>query len=136
MDADGANARKLANADAGHGYAANWSPDGRQIAFVVRENPQDENADTSSDALLSNIYVVDVETGNLTQVTNLTEGYVETPSWSPQGNILTFNKVLNGRMQVHIADMNSVEGGSPNPVSAEIKNIGTESTCCPAWMRK
>ncbi len=33
MDADGSNARKLVDADAGHGYAANWSPDGKQNRF-------------------------------------------------------------------------------------------------------
>ena len=48
IDSDGTNPRKLADADAGHGYAANWSPDGTKIAFVLRENPEDENADRSS----------------------------------------------------------------------------------------
>jgi hypothetical protein len=36
MSHDASNAHKLADADAGHGYAANWSPDGKGIAFVVR----------------------------------------------------------------------------------------------------
>lgn len=126
MDADGLNARLLAEADAGHGYAANWSPDGKRIAFVVRENPRDENANQSSDALISNIYVVDVETGELTQITHFTEGHTETPFWSPDGNTLAFNVVVNGRMNVSVADM----------ISGEIKVLETESACCPAWMRK
>jgi len=126
MDADGANAHKLADADSGHGYAANWSPDGKRIAFVVRENPEDENANQTSEALVSNIYIVDVASGELTQVTNFAEGRTETPFWSPDGNTLTFNEVLNGRMNVSIADM----------ISGEIKPLETESTCCPAWMRK
>ena len=126
MDADGTDARKLADADAGHGYAANWSPDGRKIAYVVRENPEDENANQSSDALISNIYVLGVDTGTLTQITNFTEGRAETPFWSPDGNILVFNAVINGRMEVYIAD---VESG-------EIRPLITESACCPAWMRK
>ncbi|HEY5731539.1 MAG TPA: hypothetical protein VIS72_15940 [Anaerolineales bacterium] len=132
MDSDGENARTLADADAGHGYAANWSPDGAKIAFVARENPDDENADQSSEALISNIYVVDVKTGTLTQVTYLTEGWAETPHWSPQGNILGFNVVLNGRMQVQIADM---ESGEILPFETDIAPVGG-STCCPAWMRK
>jgi Tol biopolymer transport system component len=133
MDADGANARKLADVDAGHGYAANWSPDGSQIAFVVRENPEDESANQSSDALTSNVYIVNVETGELNQVTSFDNERVETPFWSPDGNTLAFTVVINGRMQVHIADVNSAGGGSPNP---EIRLIEAESTCCPAWMRK
>ena len=126
MDADGANPRKLADADAGHGYAANWSPDGMKIAFVVRENPQDGNADNSSEALISNIHVVDVESGYLSQITYLKAGRTETPFWSPDGNTLTFNGVINGRMQVHIADIES----------GEIRSLVEESTCCPVWMRK
>lgn len=133
VNVDGSNAQKIADADSGHGYAANWSPDGTKIAFVVRENPDDENADRSSEALVSNIYIVDVESGELTQVTNFTEGHAETPHWSPQGNILAFNVVLNGRMTMHIADIDSVGVGSPNP---EILPLETESACCPAWMRK
>ena len=126
MNADGSNARKLADADAGHGYAANWSSDGKQIAFVLRENPEDEHANHSSDALISNIYIIQVESGELTQVTHFTEGHVETPSLSPDGNTLGFNIVIDGRIEVRIAEI----------TTGEIWPLITESTCCPAWIRK
>jgi hypothetical protein len=126
MDSKGANSYKIADADTGHGYAATWSPDGKRIAFVVRENPEDENADQNSDALISNIYVANVETGTLTQITNLTQGHVETPYWSPMGNTLAFNVVINGRMTVSIA----------NAATGEVKPLETGASCCPAWMRK
>jgi dipeptidyl aminopeptidase/acylaminoacyl peptidase len=126
MNSDGSNARKLADADAGHGYAANWSPDGRRIAFVVRENPEDPNADQSSEALNSNIYIEDLESEKWTQVTEYTEGRAETPVWSPDGNTLAFQVVIDGRMNVSIADV----------VTGEIQPLETESACCPAWMRK
>ncbi|HVF25961.1 MAG TPA: hypothetical protein VNA23_08730 [Anaerolineales bacterium] len=126
MDAQDLNARKLADADAGHGFAANWSPDGTKLAFVVRENPEDGNADQSSDALISNIHIVDVENGKSTQITSLTDGHVETPFWSPGGNTLTFNVVINGRMDVHHADI----------ITGRIRALLTEPACCPAWMRK
>ena len=133
MSADGTNAHKLADVDAGHGYAANWSPDGKRIAFVMRENIEDENANQSGDALISNIYVVDAESGKANQVTSFDSGRVETPLWSPDGNTLAFNVVVNGRMNVSIADVGPVGVGSSNP---EIKLLETESTCCPVWMRK
>jgi dipeptidyl aminopeptidase/acylaminoacyl peptidase len=126
MSADGSNARKLADVDAGHGYAANWSPDGTRIAFVVRENPQDERANQSGNALISNVYFIEVESGKLTRITDLENGRVETPFWSPDGNTLAFNAVIDGRMEVYIADV----------ASGEIRSLITGSACCPAWMRK
>jgi dipeptidyl aminopeptidase/acylaminoacyl peptidase len=126
MNRDGSNPRQLAEADAGHGYAANWSPDGKEIAFVARENGEDERADQSSEALISNLYVVEVASGTLTQVTHLEHGRVETPYWSPRGNMLAFNTVINDRMEVQIADL----------VTGEIRVLIAESTCCAAWLRK
>ena len=126
INPDGSSARKLAEADAGHGYAANWSPDGKRIAFVRRENPGDERANQSSEALISNIYTVDVQTGTLTQITYLEAGHSETPSWSSEGNTLAFNMVINDRMNVHIADLST----------GEIRELLPEPTCCPAWLRK
>lgn len=126
MDANGSNARKLADADAGHGYAANWSPDGTKIAFVVRENPEDERADQSSEALISNIYIVEAQTGALTQITHLDEGRTETPFWSPDGNTLAFNVVTNDRMNVQLVDLSA----------GELWTLMEASTCCAAWLRK
>ena len=126
MNNDSSNARKLVNVDAGHGYVANWSPDGKGIAFVVRENPEDQQANQSSDSLISNIYVVDVKSGALTPITHLENGRVETPFWSPDGNTLAFNVVINDRMEVRIADL----------TTGEIRSLITVSTCCPAWTRK
>jgi dipeptidyl aminopeptidase/acylaminoacyl peptidase len=126
MNADGSNARMLAKADAGHGYAANWSPDGTRLAFVVRENPHDSQADQSADALIGNIYVVDVAGGDIMKITNFDQGRAEIPRWSPDGNMLAFQYVINGRMDVQVADL----------LEDEIKPVLTESACCPAWMRK
>jgi len=126
MNADGSNAHKVADADAGHGYAANWSPDGKKIAFVLRENPEDKNADQSSETLLSNLYIVEADSGTVQQVTSFDHARVETPFWSPDGNTLAFSVVSNGRMQVQIAEL----------LTGEIRPLLAESTCCPAWLRK
>lgn len=124
--ADGSNARKVADADAGHGYVANWSPDGKMIALVRRENTEDERADQSNEALISNIFVIEVESGELTPVTAFRDARAETPFWSPDGNTLAFTVVSTGRMQVQLADM----------LTGEIRALFAESACCPAWLRK
>ena len=126
MDADGSNARKLTDVDAGHGYAANWSPNGEWLAFVRRENTGDESANELSDSLISNIYLVQVQSGELKQISSLTNGRAETPHWSPDGNTLAFNTVLDGRMEVQIADIRTGENHA----------LIAEPACCPAWMRK
>ncbi len=126
MNADGSNPRKLADADAGHGYAANWSADGNRIAFIVRENVEDENANTSAEALISNLYVVDVATGEVTQVTAYDQGRVETAHWSPDGNRLFFLRVLNGKMELQVKDL----------LTDEITALLAEPACCLSWMRK
>jgi hypothetical protein len=125
MNADGTNAHKLADVDAGHGYAANWSPDGSQIAFVKRENPDDESANQSAEALMSNIYLVNIPNGDMRQITHFTKGRVETPHWSPDGNTLAFNVVLDGRMDVQIAELHS----------GQIRPLLVEAACCPAWIQ-
>jgi Tol biopolymer transport system component len=126
MDSDGSLARKLADADAGHGYAANWSPDGKWIAFVKRENVRDVSADQSAESLISNTYLANLRSGEIKPITSFADGRVETPHWSPDGNTLAFNTVLDGRMDVQIADM----------PSGEIRSLITEPACCAAWMRK
>lgn len=127
MDAHGGNSRKLAVADAGHGYAAAWSPDGEQLAFVVRQNPEDPRADRSLEALVSVIFIVEPGSGTLRQVTANSGGRAGTPVWSPDGNTLSFEYVLDGRMEVQIAD----PAGSVTPL---IRTL--DAVCCPVWMRK
>lgn len=126
MDADGSGARRLAAADAGHGYAASWSPDGTRLAFVKRENPEDKRADQASAALVSNMYILDLEDGSLVQITHLKEGRVETPFWSPDGNTLAFHAVIDDRMEVRLVDM----------TTGTFRTLVTESSCCPAWLRR
>ena len=94
---------------------------GNGSRFVVRENSGDERANQSSGALISNIYTVDVESGALTRITDLTNGYVETPFWSPEGNTLAFTVVINDRMEVRIADL----------ATGEMRSLGTEINLLP-----
>lgn len=124
--ADGSNPSFLAKADAGHGFAPAWSPDGTQIAFVVRDNPDDPQADQSPDALVSHIALVNVETGQSRPLTKFQNARVDAPAWSPDGSSITFTTVLNGRMQVQSSDL----------ASGEIHTVLAESACCSAWIQK
>jgi Tol biopolymer transport system component len=129
MDANGRNKRLLANVDAGHGYAPAWSPDSTRLAYVLRENPNDPAADQSADALVSNIYMIDVASRAVTQVTRFDGALVEAPLWSADGHYLAFAVVhgLDDTITVWIADLDSgqvTQLAGPGPLRS------------PAWMRK
>jgi len=125
VNADGSGLKQITN-DTTEDYWTFWSTDGKKIAFVMRENPEEESANQLSDSLISNIYIVEVESGALMQVTHLENSRVETPLWSPDGNTLAFNVVINDRMEVRIAEM----------TTGEIRSLMMEPACCPAWMRR
>jgi Tol biopolymer transport system component len=128
MDADGTNARPLAPADAGHGYAAAWSPDSTHIAYLGRENPTDARADQATSALISNIYMVDIASGEVKRVTHFGETLVEAPVWSANGRYLAFT-VLSANQEslaVWVADLDS---GRAAPLEV------AGPACCPVWVR-
>ena len=87
MDTDGSNERALTG---GSEWEFNpvWSPDGSSIAF---QSEADGN---------SEIYSVDVETGEQTRVTD-NEYFDGSPSWSPDGLKILFHsdRAERGRME-------------------------------------
>lgn len=81
--------RMLSNrADAGHGYVPVWSPDGRHIAFVARENADNREADMIAERLESNIYLAEVASGQVQTVTCFEKTLVETPVWTVDGRLV------------------------------------------------
>jgi Tol biopolymer transport system component len=108
-DGNGHNERVIASADAGHGYAPTWSPNGNQVAFVVRENPEDRSADVATQYLTSNIYVADVASGNVRPVTRFDSALTNGPSWSPDGGWLAYSTNANGGTDVWLVEVASGE---------------------------
>ncbi len=86
----GAPLTQLAQVDAGHGYAPVWAPDGRGIVYVRRENPQDIRANLDPLALHSNLYRVEVDSGEITPITQFPDSLVYDAVWSPDGHSLAF----------------------------------------------
>lgn len=124
-DGNGCNARVVALADAGHGYPPVWSPDGRQVAFVMRENAEDRAADIAAPYLESNIYLADVATGDMRAVTRFEGALTDGPAWSPDGAWLAFSTEAGGMADVWLV---KVAGGEMHQAT---QNADAR---CPVWV--
>jgi TolB protein len=124
-DGNGRNERVIGPADAGHGYPPVWSPDGRQVAFVVRENPESAAADIAALYLESNIYIAGAASGDVQAVTPFEGALTDSPTWSPDGAWLAFSTDAGG-----IADVWLVEVAS-GAVQQVTQNAAAH---CPVWL--
>jgi dipeptidyl aminopeptidase/acylaminoacyl peptidase len=112
----GENARFLAAADAGHGYAPAWSPDGTQIAFVTR---------LTSEPFTSRLSLYDFADASLTPLTQFEGAVAGTPVWSPDGTSLVFDLSRDGTIQVWIEDFST---GVLLPLDE------SAASCCAVWL--
>ncbi len=76
--------------DAGRGFPPAWTPDGQFVSFIQRNNPASLRADQSFYDLHSNIYQVEIATGEKTQLTSFDQTMVYDIAWSPYGRQLAF----------------------------------------------
>ena len=68
-----------------------WSPDGKKIAFCKQINDWSYN-----------IYVMDVDGGDLTRLTTNTIYSDETPSWSPDSTRIVFESDRDGNTEIYV----------------------------------
>jgi Tol biopolymer transport system component len=114
MDADGSNQAKLTNevgTDTVDSQPA-WSPDGTKIAFY-------SDRDSIPGFGIDNIYVMDADGGNQTNLTNTNDSAdgEGSPAWSPDGSKIAFGafRVDNWEIYVMEADGSDQTNVSNNP---------------------
>lgn len=73
-----------------------WSPDGSKIAFVNWTIPFNEDGSLDFDNASRDIWVVDIDGGNLTQLTDTSNGDEWVPTWSPDGTQIVYDFTPTG----------------------------------------
>src|SRR5215208_6913269 len=127
MDADGTNQTNLTNTpDTNEGQPA-WSPDGTKIAFT---GPGDLNEDG---VRFGDIYVMDADGTNRTNLTDTPNRSDYQPSWAPSGAQLTFVRVVEGRVFLEQPDIFVMDTDPATKDDAINLTQTDESEYDPAW---
>ena len=103
----------------GNGYQPSFSPDDKRIAYVK----------FSADAQSCSIWIMDIDGGNASQITDAKKGYTYYPRWSPDGKRLVYQAASVERKKkdsdIYIID---IDGNNPTQLT---KNKSFDGT--PYW---
>jgi Tol biopolymer transport system component len=125
MDADGTNQTNLTNTpDTNEGQPA-WSPDGTKIAFT---GPGELNEDGSGG--LGDIYVMDADGTNRTNLTDTPDFLDYRPSWAPSGAQLTFVREVPGQIISEQQDIFVIDANGENANNLTQTDANEDD---PAW---
>src|SRR3954447_16081381 len=81
------------------------SPDGRSVAYTVRETNWDDNAYETE------IWLADVATGASRQLTNAKKSS-QSPAWSPDGSRIAFTSDRSDKRQIYLISPHGGEGAA------------------------
>ncbi len=91
------------------------SPDGRWVAYTVREANWDDNAYETE------IWIADTQAGTTRQLTNGRKSS-SAPSWSPDGKRLAFVSDRTDKRQIYLI---SLDGGEAEPITTAEDGMGS-----------
>ena len=94
------NARNLTATAETNEYQPAWSPDGRYIAYVG----VDFIPETAT--FWQDLFVINVETGEKTQLTDTREEYESMPTWSPDGTKIAYLSERDGELYLYTIEAN------------------------------
>jgi Tol biopolymer transport system component len=104
LEIDSGTVRRLTN----FGYNPAWSPDGDQVIFAT-----EGITDPSTRRSLSNLFVVDVTTGDQRRVSEID---AVQPSWSPDGSRIAFWSVMRDGALTSQRDIWTMAADGSDPV--------------------
>lgn len=84
------------------------SPDGKYVAYTIREPNWDE------DAYETEIWLAEVATGSVRQLTNAKKSSTG-PDWSPDGTMIAFTSTRSDKSQIYIIRL---AGGEAEPITS------------------
>lgn len=91
------------------------SPDGRLVAYTVRQTKWDDNAYETQ------IWLVDVAAGTAHQLTNGKKSS-QSPGWAPDGSTLAFISDRTDKRQIYLIDPH---GGEAQPLTSLEDGVGS-----------
>src|SRR5262245_3912246 len=94
------------------------SPDGRRVAYSVREAMTDE----LHSEFVSQIYLVDADGGNPMQLTR-PPGSADHPQWSPDGKSIAFLSTRSGKTNIFVIPVNGGEAEQITDVKTSVSAL-------------
>ncbi len=108
MKPDGTEQTNLTNNPDGYDSGAVWSPDGRHIAYFTGmekpETDEGESIDSPFRYWNAEIYIMDLQTGERTRVTNSEMDDIY-PAFSNDGKKLAFTSIRDGNKEIYTVNV-------------------------------
>jgi Tol biopolymer transport system component len=96
IPSNGGAVTNVSNASTSSDYSPTWSPDGRQIAYILQRNGPPGGLP------ITPIYAMNADGSNKHPLTG--NGYHATPAWSPDGKRIAYTTFVGPTLQIFVMD--------------------------------